>query len=222
MLCFCIEMSKELVKLVNLWDRYSENDPELDIRGFCLKYLSEMGESAAQQVQPGFTVDGRLINLVNRLNRFAGMYSKKALLHSELNNLEDWGYLISLNFMDSPKKSELIAELLSEFPSGIEVIKRLVNSGLAEEFDDPTDKRSKRIKITQKGQRVLFETMHYMKDIATLAFGPLTEAEKQLLMLLLQKLDKFHLDNYKETRPSDYHGAVQALKQSLGKSAEKG
>lgn len=215
-------MSKELVKLVNLWDKYSEDDPGLDIEGFCLKYLAGKGASAARQIQPGFTVDGRLINLVNRLNRFAGMYSKKALVHSELNNLEDWGYLISLNFMGSPKKSELIAELLSEFPSGIEVIKRLVNGGLAEEFDDPTDKRSKRIRITQKGQRVLFETMHYMKDIATLAFGPLTEAEKQLLMLLLQKLDRFHLDKYKETRPSDYHGAVHILKQSLGKSVEEG
>jgi DNA-binding MarR family transcriptional regulator len=210
-------MSKELVKLVNIWDRYSEEDANLDIKGFCLRYLSEKAESDSLLASPVFSIEGRLISLVNRLNRFAGMYSKKALVHSELNNLEDWGYLITLNHMGSPKKSELISELISEFPSGIEVIKRLLNNELAEEFMDPMDRRSKRLKLTDKGRKVLFETMYYMKDIALLAFGPLTNAEKQLLMSILEKLDGFHLDHYKETRASDYFGAVETLKNSLSK-----
>jgi hypothetical protein len=57
-----------------------------------------------------------------------------------------------------------------------------------------------------------------MKDIASLAFGPLTGAEKQLLMSILEKLDDFHLHHYKETRSSDYYGTVETLKNSLGKS----
>lgn len=213
-------MSKQIVNLINLWDRFSDENPDLDIKGFCLRYLSEIGVPDSNSSEPIFSIDGRLISLVNRLNRFAGMYSKKALVHSELNNLEDWGYLITLYNMGSPKKSVLITALISEFPSGIEVIKRLLNNDLAEEFIDPTDRRSKKLKITEKGREVLFETMHYMKDIASLAFGPLTEAEKQLLMSILEKLDNFHLHHYKETRPSDYYGTVETLKNSLGKSED--
>lgn len=213
-------MSKQLVNLVNLWDKYSEENADLDIKGFCLRYLSEMADSDSLPTKTVYPVEGRLISLVNRLNRFAGMYSKKALVHSELNNLEDWGYLITLSHLGSPKKSELISELISEFPSGIEVIKRLLNNGLAEEYMDPLDRRSKRLKLTEKGRNVLFETMFYMKDIASLAFGPLTKGEKQLLLSILEKLDSFHLDHYKETRPSDFFGTVETLKNSLGNSAE--
>lgn len=211
-------MSKELVKLVNLWDRYSEQNADLDIKGFCLEYLSEIAESDSLNKKPVFAIEGRLISLVNRLNRFAAMYSKKALVHSELNNLEDWGYLITISHLGSPKKSELISELISEFPSGIEVIKRLLNNGLTEEYMDSNDRRSKRIKLTDKGRKVLFETMHYMKEISLLAFGPLSNAEKQLLMLILEKLDSFHLDHYKETRPSDYYETLETLKNSLKKA----
>lgn len=46
---------------------------------------------------------------------------------------------------------ELVKIHLLEAPSGIEIIKRLLKKNLIEEFDDPKDKRAKRLKITEKG-----------------------------------------------------------------------
>lgn len=208
-------MSKRLVELVNLWDRYTEDQPDLEMKDFCLKYLAESKHFSPEEDPAGVPLDGQLIGLSNRLNRFANMYSKKALVHSSISNLEDWVYLITLNFMDQPKKSELITELISEFPSGIDVIKRLLKEGLAEEFPDLNDKRSKRLKITIKGQEVLYGTLEYMNQISHLAFGPLSLPEKQLFLTLLQKLDKFHLESYKTTRPANFDEVVSHLKSKL-------
>jgi predicted transcriptional regulator len=116
-----------------------------------------------------------------------------------------------LRELGTPKKSELIYDMISEFPSGIDIIKRLIKLGLIEEFPDEKDKRSKRIKITEKGIEILVRSFPWMEKISEMAFNQLQEAEKVLLIELLERLSDFHKTHHKNVRNVSIEEAYKVL-----------
>lgn len=205
-------MKNKVVALVNLWAEYEEKNPDLTIEEFCVHYLAEHSQVPVHEAdRQGIPVNGQLAGLIGKLNKYASLYCKKALAHVGMDNIEDWVYLISLHDMGTPKKSELIYEMVSEFPSGIDIIKRLVKSELVEEFPDEQDKRSKRLKITQKGISVLYESFPYMNKVGSMAFDTLSEAEKTVILNILKRLDNFHTGHYKNIRNVEFEEAFEVL-----------
>lgn len=196
-------MENKLVKLVNLFHEYEQSHPGCEIEAFCRHYLA-VKELEHQQNKPqdreGYSKSAQLASLIGRLERFAGMYTKKALADSPIDNVEDIIYLMVLNVMGSPRKSELIAENLSEFSTGVEVIRRLVNAGYVEEFPDPDDRRSKRVKITPQGKTILFQTYPNLERAAQIATSSLREDEIDLLLQMLSRLDLHHTEVYNDVR----------------------
>jgi MarR family transcriptional regulator, lower aerobic nicotinate degradation pathway regulator len=194
----------KIVELVNLFHQYQQDQPNAEISDFCQDYLlkqdiskrlespCDTGDFSHQYADE--VIDMRLGGVLGRLSRFGLVYSRKAFQELEVNNLEDFVYLKVLeNIGGTPKKSELINYCLSEFSSGIEIIKRLVALGLLEEFPDEDDKRSKRLKMTDKGREVLAETMLKMEDVSKLVYLPLSEDEKEIVLRIMQKLDRLHM-----------------------------
>jgi DNA-binding MarR family transcriptional regulator len=53
---------------------------------------------------------------------------------------------------ESLSKSELIQKQVMEKTSGTEIINRMIKMGLIESFNDETDKRSVRVKMTPAGR----------------------------------------------------------------------
>ncbi|AFK01946.1 regulatory protein MarR [Emticicia oligotrophica DSM 17448] len=204
-------MSKKIVELVNLWSKYEDENPEMSITDFCVRYLAENNDTRYVTDTLKLPINAQLASLMGRLVKFSNHYAKKALDHFPLNNLEDWVYLISLMDLRTPKKSELIYEMLSEFPSGIDIIKRLIAADLVEEFPDENDKRSKRVRITEKGLQVLSESMSYMDKVGVMAFDTLSASEKEMVVNILKRLDNFHNERFKEVRVSEFNEAFEIL-----------
>ena len=122
---------------MNLWAELEKEEADLSLDQFCWKVL---GRRLARPDVAGssvFAPNGRTIGLIGRLGKFATLYSKKALAKYELSTVEEWVYLLRLYTLGNPRKSELIHDLLSEFPSGSEIIRRLVDKGLVQESVDP-------------------------------------------------------------------------------------
>jgi DNA-binding MarR family transcriptional regulator len=138
--------------------------------------------------------------MIAYLYRYSRSYSKKSLEHSPLVTADDFAYLAVLNARGSLTKTELIELNIHEKTTGIEIIKRLLNSGLVEQRDDETDKRSKRLTLTDRGRGVLFASFPGMGQVATLTAGNLSESEKMQLLYLLNKLHLFHNAIHKECR----------------------
>jgi MarR family transcriptional regulator, lower aerobic nicotinate degradation pathway regulator len=206
------QMKNKVVALVNLWAEYEEKNPNLTIEEFCVSYLADYSQTPAHDSDDkGIPVNGQIAGLIGKLNKYASMYCKKALAHVGMDNIEDWVYLISLNDMGTPKKSELIYEMVSEFPSGIDIIKRLLKSELVEEFPDEQDKRSKRLKITSKGTEVLFQSFPYMEKVGSMAFDTMTTGEKAMVLNILKRLDNFHTRHYKDIRTAEFDEAFEVL-----------
>ena len=182
---------KELVALVNAFDAYaSRQQGKVTLEGFCRDYLAQVETpppSPAEKIHPGW-----LGRLMGRLIGYSNIYVKLALKDSGLNNITEFGFLGTLTEHESMRKSEIIQLMLTEFTSGIEMLKRMEREGLIEEFPDPEDKRSKRVKITPKGLQVWANVMQPMTQSSEIVFRPFEESEMEVLHRLFSKAVVVH------------------------------
>jgi DNA-binding MarR family transcriptional regulator len=198
--------SKKLVDLVNAWAAYEAKHPEMEISDFCTRYLSDHAETIQPRIMGGqvaIPVNNWLSALLGRLSRYAFIYTKKALAPLGLSSVDDIIYLFAVLEQGEPRKSDVIYKTLSEYPSGIDVIKRLVKLSLLEELPDETDKRSKRLRMTPKGHDVLGMAFPMLSEAADAAFGTLSHSEKMTLGNLMARLDEFHWEHYHQTRTAE-------------------
>jgi DNA-binding MarR family transcriptional regulator len=155
---------------------------------------------SSQMISPYETVESVIGKLLSFMYRYSRNYSKKSLENTPLITPDDFTYLAVLFSRGSMTKMELIDAHMQEKTSGIEIIKRLLKNGLAEQFNDETDKRSKRLVVTPKGQQVLLSIFPRMANVASLTGGNLTNEEKMQLIYLLNKLHIFHHAIHLENR----------------------
>ena len=74
----------------------------------------------------------------------------------------------------------------------MEIIKRLLQNGLIDQFDDEQDKRSKLVKLNDKGKGLLYSIFGKMGKVSEIVTGDLETDEKIQLLYFLKKLDRFH------------------------------
>lgn len=128
--------------------------------------------------------------------RYVKFYSKMVFANSRIKTIEDFSFLITLMQQPALPKTELIRRNIYEKSSGVELINRLIKSNLLAQKDNPEDKRSQLVILTDTGRASLFQVFEKMNEMGVIACGDLTNDEKNELAILLKKLDKFHFDNY--------------------------
>lgn len=210
-----------MVELITHYRAYARENIGCSVEEFCAAYLethSHKHQSAASdQEEPrqmNQIVSMQLGRLFGKLWRYVSIYSKKAFEHQDLRNFDEWLYLKVTMMMGNPRKSDVIQQLLSEFPTGIEIINRLVHNGYMTEMPDAQDKRSKRLQVTDKGQTVAQQADIAVFSMVTIVFDYLSDSEKQSLQRILQKLETFHDGHYIHTKSMDFeglHGFVKGI-----------
>ncbi len=207
-------MDNQIVALVNLFHAYAQEHPGASMEEFCRHYLAvrDLEKHSAGNTSE-LSKDVRLGITIVRLARFAEMYTKKALAGLPLYNTDEIVYLMILDTAGTPRKSDLINQNLSEFSTGVEIIRRLAKAGLVEEFPDTGDRRTKRIRITDAGKTVLYQACPKMDVVAKIIAGLLAEDEKDLLLQILSRLEKRHDEVYSLVKPKslDETAAVFAI-----------
>ncbi|MGL6129263.1 MarR family transcriptional regulator [Chryseobacterium artocarpi] len=140
----------------------------------------------------GRTPESAISTLLVHLNRYAKTYSKSAILDSEFSTQEDFIYLINLKAFGEMTKMALIKKNIHDKPVGMLIITRLLRQGLIEQTDSDLDKRSKLVRITERGQQILENQMEKIRQATNIVAGNLTHTEKMDLIRILNKLDRFH------------------------------
>ena len=146
------------------------------------------------------------------LNRYARNYAKKALDGSPLGSMDEFVYLAILLESGAQTKSELIYRNRHEKPTGMEIIRRLLLAGFVEQSDDPVDRRSKQLKLTHDGQNVLKQVVERMDFATELLTGNLNNAEKMLLLQILEKMEGFHQFIQAKTKGGDFAETVRVVR----------
>jgi len=142
--------------------------------------------------------DMLLVYLSLNIFKHVNYYSKLALEDSKLLGINDFLFLANLHRWESLKKADLIQASISEMPSGIEVIRRLLKHNLIDEYLDPDDKRAKRVKITKEGLKVLGDAINAMKKVGNLISGNLSDSQLLQLITILDQLNDFHREIFKK------------------------
>ena len=137
-------------------------------------------------------INVQLTLLLYMLSKHFKLYSRKVLHDTDLVSMDGHTFLASLSHTESMTKMELIRAHYMETPSGIEVIKRLLKKGFIEEFDDPNDRRAKRIKITKKGVEEFQATFSDIRKVIEIMAGNLSDRQRINLVGLLDDLNDHH------------------------------
>jgi len=145
-----------------------------------------------QSVHSPEALDMELSFLLVLQSRFYKAYAKRVLGQSELSSPEGFSFLYHLSLVDSYRKMELIKMHHLEPPSGIEVLKRLMGKAFIEEFNDPDDKRAKRIRITEKGKNELHIMLPKMSEVFRLMTAEMSLNEKLHVLAFLKQMNDFH------------------------------
>ncbi len=137
------------------------------------------------------TIEAAISKLLFFMVRYAKGYAKKALKGTGLKSLDEYIYLVCL--LNNPMtKSELIHYNRHEKPTGMEVIRRLLEMGLVYQLDDITDGRRKVIHLTNNGWNLAIQLIDRIRNLSVVVCGNLDKEEKFNLFTALQKLEKFH------------------------------
>jgi DNA-binding MarR family transcriptional regulator len=195
-----MKSSLEILKEIIHWLEEYQNENNSDnhsLDSFIIWLNSRLfseGKAGKSNHNPEL-LDMELSFLLVMQNRYYKTYAKKVLGESELTSPDGFSFLYHLYHTDSFRKMELIKMHHLEPPSGIEVLKRLLNKGLIEEFDDADDKRAKRIKITVKGIKELQAVMPKMTEVYRLMTAELSLNEKVHMLAFLKQMNDFHTSN---------------------------
>ncbi len=193
------QLIRELIDYVEAFESQQPQTTEQTVFNFVTwmnQRLVTNYQEADQPVEPNShrveSPDILLGIMIGFLYRYSRVYAKKGLENTPLVTYDDFTYLATLWQHQPMTKVALIEQNIHEKTTGTEIIRRLLNNDLVEQYDDETDKRSKRLKLTDKGHKLLLSMFPVMTQVATLMGGNLTLPEKMLLVGLLQKLHTFH------------------------------
>src|SRR6184192_2718273 len=181
------------VELVNLWAAFEQKHPDGSIEDFCRHYLARQRQAKVKGPLVGGVIppinDGLLLKIIGRIHKLNMNYANIALKGTDLNQIEEFGILLTIQQEKNPKKTEVIYANLFELSSGTDMLARMIKRGLIKEYDDKDDKRSKRIELTGKGKKVVDACKIKILKNATMLMHDLTDDDKHLCIQLLQNIE---------------------------------
>lgn len=188
---------KILQQLISLLSDFEQSNPEKtelkDFVSWLNSAIFEDEKNTSTAENQNKMIDMELTHLIIMQNKHFKTYTKQALKNSKISTADDFSFLYHLSVKESFRKMEIINMHQLEAPSGIEVLKRLLKNKFIEEFNDPEDRRAKRIKITEKGKAELDANMENMQKVFQTMPADLNFQQKTNLITLLNQINNFHL-----------------------------
>lgn len=207
-----LKLLKVLIQKLEEYEREEQDKSSLSLEGFCNSVRTELDLESVKNnyIEPqdpnGLKykntpfIENNIERVIAQhllfLYRYIKFYSKLVFEESKIKSIEEFGFLITVMQYDTISKSELIKKNILEKSSGIEMINRLIKSGLLIQKDNPDDQRSHLVLLTDSGKMELYQIFEKMNTLGVIATGELNRSEKAQLALILKKLDNFHFGNY--------------------------
>jgi DNA-binding MarR family transcriptional regulator len=214
------------VTLVNEWANFEVKHPEGNIEDFCRHYLAMQREKKIKGPLVGGVVprsiDGLLMKIIGRISKLNMAYANMALKGTDLNQIEEFGILVTIKQEKNPKKTEVIYANLFELSSGTDMLTRMKKRGLIREYDDKEDKRSKRIELTAKGEKVTEICSERIIKNAKMLMHDLTDEDKELCIQLLKNTEVKFSALWQQNKGKTFDEVYESLiEEKKGQSKKK-
>ncbi len=189
----------EMVELIKIYEEESGGSRQgvHEFGQWLHQYLLSRGNTVTDEPdwegkEKGRTADSVINTSLVHLYRYAKLQAKAAIQNTSFSTPDEFIYLIGLASFGSMTKSALIRLNVHEKSAGMQIVKRLLDNELVEQTAVDTDKRNRMLHITQKGSKLLKDSMENIRQATRNVTEPLTNQEKMDLIRLLSKLEKFH------------------------------
>jgi len=197
------------VELVNYWSDFEIKHPKGSIADFCRYFLAHQNkEQQTEGILVGGVVPfhkaGLLLKIIGRIGKLNMTYANIALEGTGLYQIEEYGILQTINKEKSPRKTEVIYANLFELSSGTDMLNRMQKRGLIKEYADKEDKRSKRIELTEKGQKAIKLSNERIKKNATMLLSGLEEKDQELCIQLLKGIEIRLSENWQKHKGKSF------------------
>jgi DNA-binding MarR family transcriptional regulator len=186
---------KKIVEVVNLFEAFYKETGSDDISKFSV-WLNRRLNAHSSNNDTTDDDNRMLVWLIHRLSKLFRWYAKDTLQENGLNSMDEYFFLISINKLGCPSKTEVYADTITEINTGTQMMKRMIAAGLIEEFTDKKDRRVRRVKLTTKGKRTKENFLQKSTLDLKLKSGNLFKKEKKELLYILAYLEKFHANIY--------------------------
>ena len=155
---------QSIIPLVSSWEQYIAAEPGGNIQDFARWLLAEKPSPPSDSItlaRHSLATDRHLdamaasALLITRLQRIMHHRSKPAIKELGFTKDMEFAVLVQVALMGRPNKKELCRQLLIENSTGVEITRRLAKKGYLLETVDENDRRSARLSITEKGEKVI-------------------------------------------------------------------
>lgn len=153
----------------------------------------------------------QFLTLLNRASRFLDFYMKKALEGLEISSRLEFQFLISIKEMNEPRKTDVIYFNLVELSTGVEILKRLQQNKLILDFPDESDKRTKRLRVTPKGDELLEKIMFQFEKLDSLCLTFGSNSDWKQFIPLLKAFNEYHTDVFHKHREKNFDVLMKIL-----------
>ncbi|HEY4208441.1 MAG TPA: winged helix DNA-binding protein [Puia sp.] len=181
------------VELVTEWGAFEERHPGADIGDFCRHYLISQREKDRHIPLEGGDIpwhhSGVLLKLMGRISKLNTVFAAKALEGTGVDQLEEFGMLLTVRRLKNPRKTEIIYANIFELSSGTDMLNRLRNKGFVKEHEDKKDKRSKRVSLTAAGQKAIDKCAERMMKCAGMMLAEMSDEDVTLCTQLLKNVE---------------------------------
>jgi DNA-binding MarR family transcriptional regulator len=204
-------MNKTVV-LVARWAAFEEKHPDASLEDFYRYSLAEKVKIKPPVEMGGKLIpdlNGRLVILLRRIGKFHIAYSNRALEGTGLDQMEEFGILVTIFNMGSPIKSETIYNNIMELSSGSNMLIRMKKRGLVREYADREDKRLKRLELTPKGKKTVLLAKDRVLRVAGMMVHDLSDEDKELCIQLLTPIDRRFTGLFQKQKNKDFETIYQ-------------
>jgi DNA-binding MarR family transcriptional regulator len=181
------------IELVNEWGTFEGRHPDASIADFCRHYLISQREMDHKVPLEGGDIpmhpEGLLLKMIGRIHKLNAIFAAKALDGTGVTQVEEFGMLLTIKRMKDPRKTEIIYANISELSSGTDMLNRLKKRNFIAEYADKQDKRSKRVKLTAAGEKVIEVCSKRMSRCARMMLADVEDNEVRLCAQLLKNVE---------------------------------
>lgn len=133
--------------------------------------------------------------MVSRLYKALRFYLKPITQQHGLNSIDELFFLSNLAWKKGISKKALCQLAMTDFPTGVDIIKRLKKNGWVLEEVNEADKREKLLNLTPQGHKKVIEV--YI-DVAKIqdVLADLQDDDRLVIINLLDRLNCFHTKIY--------------------------
>jgi DNA-binding MarR family transcriptional regulator len=181
------------VALLNQWAEFEAKHPDAAPEDFCRYFLVSCRK---KETLEGL-FDGELpprsdivmMKLIDRIARLHAIYIQIALKDLKLSHFEEFSLISAIAQLENPRKTEVIYHTINELSTGLSLLSGLIKNRVIIEYDDPEDKRSKRLRLTPKGGRLLLSCYKQFSRIPEMMLMDIPKEDLEICIQLLKNVE---------------------------------